>query len=436
MDAQEEDMSVEARNPVETVLWVAIVGTYAFYLLGSLYVLAPAVAWLLVFRQARGWLQRPGGLQAAGLPATAWVWVACMAAMEVALLLAHIDFELDPLLALKSSIGWAKGWALMALFILIGTTGVRSALLYRAACVLSAQTLVVLPLMVLGYLAGLPEILYVSPLQAIGGPGPEFFDVSIYSINPESGTPRWRLFTPWGPALGFVGVMYFFLALGEADRRWRAAGLVGAVAMVLASGSRLGIVAIPAVLLLAGVARRLDRPWLLAALGLGALLAGLFGSAISDAVDQAIAAFHGARIESSRVRATLGRIAVDRWLEEAVLWGHGVVARGPHLVEYMPIGSHHTWYGLLYVKGLAGFLALALAFVATLAALLPHAGRNETARRGLQILLVFFFYSFGENLEILAYLVWPGLVLIGAALKECAAPAAGVCGASAPMVPA
>ena len=36
--------------------------------------------------------------------------------------------------------------------------------------------------------------------------------------------------------------------------------------------------------------------------------------------------------------------------------GTRIVERGPHLVEFMPIGSHHTWYSLLFVKGSSGAL--------------------------------------------------------------------------------
>jgi len=412
------------RNVVEQALWIAIVGTYGCFLAGGLYVLAPVLGWLLVLRQIREWASGRPPFHAVSLPPAAWTWIGCVLVMQLALVLAHIDFELDPLLALKSSIGWAKGWALMALFIVIGTLGVRPELLYRAACVLAAQTLIVLPLMVLGYLAGLPEVLYVSPLEVVGGPGPEFFDVSVYAINPENGMPRWRLFAPWGPALGFVGAVYFFLALYEADRRWRLLGLTGAAAMVIASGSRLGIVAIPVVYVLSTQLRHARHPLPVAALGVLALLAGVFGVEIADAIDSAVAAFHGARPESSRVREILGRIAVDRWLEESLLWGHGVVERGPHLVEYMPIGSHHTWLGLLFVKGLMGFAALAIAFAVTFGALLRGVARDASRQCALQVLLVLFIYSFGENLEILAYLYWPGLVLIGAALKRGAHPLA------------
>jgi hypothetical protein len=117
------------------------------------------------------------------------------------------------------------------------------------------------------------------------------------------------------------------------------------------------------------------------------------------------------------VRATLGRIAVERWQHEAYWFGHGIVERGPHLVEYMPIGSHHTWYGLLYVKGLLGVIALAVPMALTMLATVLAATRGKTGELGLAMALTYLFYSFGENLEVLTYLAWPALVVIGIALK-------------------
>jgi len=46
------------------------------------------------------------------------------------------------------------------------------------------------------------------------------------------------------------------------------------------------------------------------------------------------------------------------------------------------------------------------------------------AKTGLQLALVLLLYSFGENLEILAYLFWPGLVWIGIALTRASEPRA------------
>jgi hypothetical protein len=123
--------------------------------------------------------------------------------------------------------------------------------------------------------------------------------------------------------------------------------------------------------------------------------------------------FTAARKDSSRVRAALGRIAKYRWEKEAPIWGHGVVEKGPHLVEYMPIGSHHSWFGLLFVKGIVGFLALALPMAWSFGDLTVKAQKSESAQVGLSMVLVLMFYTFGENLEILAYLFWPGLVMMG-----------------------
>ncbi len=146
------------------------------------------------------------------------------------------------------------------------------------------------------------------------------------------------------------------------------------------------------------------------------MLAGWMGPRLIQFALQMQSDFAGARADSSRVRETLGRIAIERWENEAYWVGHGIVENGPHLVEYMPIGSHHSWYGLLFVKGLAGFLALLLPLLLSAWAIIFY-GNPATCRIGLSMLLVLVMYSFGENLEVLAYLYWPALLIIGMALK-------------------
>ena len=83
----------------------------------------------------------------------------------------------------------------------------------------------------------------------------------------------------------------------------------------------------------------------------------------------------------------------------------------------MPIGSHHSWYGLLFVKGLAGALALAIPLAASIIMLSLRANRCSSARHALGMSLLLVLYSFGENLEVLAYLYWPALLVIGFALS-------------------
>lgn len=393
-----------------------MVGTYGFFVLGALYIVAPVIAWILFaigFLKLCRELIEGRSFADFGISTTVVCWFLGMAVMLVALVIGHLNHNIGLGSIIKSIIGWAKGWALLALFPFIGCLAIRPELIIRASCVVGFHTLIAVPLFVLAWLAGLPQVLYVSPLQAVGGPGPEFFMVSLYEIDPGSGMPRWRMFTPWAPALGFVGNVYFLFALYERDRRWKALGILGAVCMILMSQSRLGIVAAISVPFACWGAARLARPIMIFTGGIACAVLGLLMAPLISLADTVITGFTEARADSSRVRAALGRIAVERWRSEAPIWGHGVVERGPHLVEYMPIGSHHTWYGLLFVKGAVGFAAMAVPMIVSLLELGAKAGRHAQASIGFGMMLLLFLYTFGENLEVLAYLIWPGLLFIG-----------------------
>jgi hypothetical protein len=166
------------------------------------------------------------------------------------------------------------------------------------------------------------------------------------------------------------------------------------------------------------VLAHLNRPFLLVAIGFVAAGAVLFLDQILILIDDAENSFNAARAASSRVRDTLNDIGYHRWHTEAFWFGHGVVERGPHLVHFMPIGSHHTWYGLLYVKGLVGFLALAIPFGWSVLELMAKAQCDRVARSALCILLAVGMFSFADNLEIVTYLIWPGLLIIGIGLRR------------------
>ena len=154
------------------------------------------------------------------------------------------------------------------------------------------------------------------------------------------------------------------------------------------------------------------------------LALGFFGPTLIELIDNIVTEFYAARADSSRVRAALGRIATDRWQNEAYWFGHGIVENGPHLVEYMPIGSHHSWYGLLFVKGLIGAIALALPLGISAIYLTAHSPSDKMARIGLAMVIFLILYSMSENLEILAYLYWPALMFIGISLRPASGRAA------------
>jgi hypothetical protein len=395
--------AISPENFEERLIWYSITWTWLFYLAGGLYVLAPALGWILLL-----WAGLKAFLQGADTPPRercrfplgAKIWVAGMIAMEIALIMGHLDFDLGVGQLIKSSIGWAKGWALLAIFVVLGATlQIRPKIIYRAACHLATHTLILIPLFLLAPSIGLPGSLYVSPLQIVGGPGPEFFEVELYGRDPSSGAPRWRFFTPWAPAAGFVANVYLMFALQERDRKLKYKGIAASILMCLMSQSRLALLAMIVVGASSFGLSQMTRSWIMGLAAGAVLIAGMLASSLIDAFSDAKARFTAARAASSRVRATLGRIALQRWESEAPIWGHGVVERGPHLVEFMPIGSHHSWNGLLFVKGIVGFFALLIPMVWSALEMLIKAQSSRTARSGLAMIIILFLYSFGENLE-------------------------------------
>jgi len=415
-----------SRAPEDLVVFAALAATWLVYLVGGLYVLGPVLGvgltGLLLARfyvGGSGLAVRPSP----SIPAGVWVWILGMLVMLLALEIGHANNSLSVGQTIKSTIGWAKGWALLALFPLIGAClNIRLETVIRAASIVALGSLILTPLLLFAPKLGLPEVIFVSPLKLVGGPGPEFFAIQLYSIEPTDGSTRLRYFTPWSPAAGLIGNMYLIFALADWRKLWKWIGIVSALCIIVFSKSRLAIAAALFIWPLAVAIGEARRPglWLLAAAGL--FLLTPFAQGILDTIDATLNSVKSMRADSTRVREALGEIAVHRWWTEAPIFGHGVVERGPHFVEFMPIGSHHTWYGLLFVKGLVGVLALAIPLAWSLIefTLLAFA-RSRAGQVALAMVLLMTFYSIGENLEILSYLMWPGLVVMGIASREVAA---------------
>jgi hypothetical protein len=294
---------------------------------------------------------------------------------------------------------------------------IRPALLYRATGILALQTLLLAPVLGLAGLAGLPMDLYTSPLHVIG-PGKEFFDVTLYAIDDTTGSLRWRFFSPWATAAAFVACIGMLFALYEKSLSWRFIGVVSALVVCWMAGSRASIVALPFIFAIVAIAANLNRPQMF--IGLAFVVAGflLTFDLVLLTVDDTKTAFDATRAASSRVRATLDAIGYHRWHTEAFWFGHGTVEPGPHLVQFMPIGSHHTFYGLLFVKGIVGLFAFVVPLFWSLAELTIKAQADRVARSALGIALALAIFSLADNIEVMAYLIWPGLILIGIGLRR------------------
>lgn len=410
------------QTAAERLIAATLGATWILWLIGGLYIAGPALAWVLTLLVARAWYIAPAlpeNERPLVLPGAIWAWLLGMAAMLGILFIGHANFSLGTGQTIKSAIGWAKGWALLGLFPLAGfVLPIRMEVLARAVCRLGRQTLFLLPIFLLAPLLHLPQTLWVSPLKVLGGSGDEYFAAVLYTIEPGAGTPRWQFFAPWSPAIGMVAIIHFLLAREDTDARWRWTGYVAAIIVALLSQSRLALVALAVIVPLTIGAGRVRKASTWFATIPVAVLAGWFMPQLLAFAEKAQNDFAGARADSSRVRAALGRIAVERWQNEAWWFGHGIVEKGPHLVEYMPIGSHHSWYGLLFVKGFAGAVALAVPMLWTLISCFVMATRSRVGQTALAMILTYWLYSFGENLEVLTYISWPALMAIGIAFRQ------------------
>jgi hypothetical protein len=413
-------VSPEIKTHEESLVHGVIVGTWALWSIGAIYHVYPILAWYLAGLAFARRMQLTSTLHnIKPLPIGVWVWIIGMGTMALALVLGHLNYDFGPIEILKSLFGWAKGWALFALLPFAGATlKIRPQVLFRAMNILSLQTLALTPLFLLAAAASLPPVLYVSPLIYLGGGGEAFFEVGTHWVDPGANDVRLRYFAPWAPAAALAAQIGLVMALFDRDWRWRTVGIVSAIVVCYCAKSRLSLVGIPLLLIAIPALSQLHRPYIIAATGAAAVIGTVFFKSIAIIVEQGMDAFASARADSSRVRATLQRIALHRWANEAPWFGHGAVERGPHLVEFMPIGSHHTWNGLLFVKGAVGFAALAIPMAWTFVECLIKAQKDRAARAALGITLVLFVNSFGENIEILAYLTWPGLLLLGIAMNR------------------
>ncbi|HCF26553.1 MAG TPA: capsular biosynthesis protein [Cyanobacteria bacterium UBA11049] len=412
---------IKPQNLPETLVWYYIIGTYGIYYLGAQFVFAPLLGCFLAIYFLKQWWEQPQklGENTISISLLTWVWIVAVLLIEITLIVGHIDFGLGIGKLVNSSINrWLRTWALFALFPLAGHLTIRPKIIYRAICILCFQSLIATIIAISVGLLHIPEITYISPLKVLGG-GELFYTVQVFGSLIEEDARRLNLFAPWAPALGMTGTIYFWLAEQEANNKWRWLGIAGAVAMILTSVSRLAILCIPIVLLIKFLLLKFFNPWVQFLAGLVSLIVGIASTTLINLLHTFEERFNRFRSGSSRVRAVLGRIALERWWNEAPIWGHGTIEpRGPAITGHMPIGTHHTWLSVLFMHGLVGCTILVIALFWSFLDLLMKAPIYKTANVGLSIILTIFIFSFGENIDSLTYMYWPGLLLLGIAFKE------------------
>lgn len=414
---------VRPQNFAELVIWYYIIGILVLYFLGAQFLTGPGLGWLFfLYILKRLWQQtdETPEEEKIRIPIALWIWAIGLLILGFALIIGHFDVGYDLPKTIRSFINFfLRTWALFFLFPLVGCLKIRPQIIYRAVCILCLQCLIVTLICYLAHFTGLELPRYTSSLLAkIGGNDPRYYRVSFFLL--EGGTKfRLLMFAPWPPALAFAGNIFFCLASQERDRRWRWIGMISSALMIWGSASRLGILCLIVLPFLKLALVNLSRPTMQIAMGVGSLVSGLFGYQIIEGLLAFKEFFENQRASSTQVRETLARMGIYQWRTEAPIWGHAVLKpQGPQVIQFMPIGSHHTWIGLLYTHGIVGFLAILIPVVYSFGELLIKAQTSKIAQTSLMILIIILLFSMGENIDTLAYLFWPGLVLLGMAFNE------------------
>jgi hypothetical protein len=73
---------------------------------------------------------------------------------------------------------------------------------------------------------------------------------------------------------------------------------------------------------------------------------------------------------------------------------------------------------VLFLHGIVGFFALGIPMIWTFIEMVIKAHHSPKAKVTLHFLIVLLLFTFAENVQGLAYLYWPCLIVMGMAFKE------------------
>ena len=403
------------KNIDEKIIYYVIVCTYPLYLLGGLYLVGPVLAWVLLYHAMISIFNNRIKANYLSL-----IWLLSILLIEVVVVIGSLNTGHSLLMVIKSTIGWAKGWALIGIFIFVGTIlPIRYHILQRAITNILWQSLLVSPFLIIVAFLDFPTLLYTSPLKMLGGGGDQFFKVWLYWNDINTGLPRWQLFAPWSPALAFYALLALSIILPRPSDRLKYCAISSAIILILLSESRAGIVILFFLFIIYGVYCFFNIISILVIILISVLIFGVFLNEIIGGVFDIINYINSMRSDSSMIRKTLNNIGLYRWYNESFWFGHGNVERGPHIVQFMPIGSHNTFIGLLFIKGIVGLLLYVAPLIITTLYLLFKSFSKRDYLSGFFVILIFFMYSFTENIEILSYIMWPGWLFVGMSLRAC-----------------
>ncbi|WP_414620692.1 O-antigen ligase family protein [Calothrix sp. CCY 0018] len=404
----------------EKVIYWTIILTPLWWILGIQTILYPTVAaFLLVVRFKFDKIIK------GSLPICNWAWLGMIL---VALWTNIIGLESIGFQILKTAatlFTLFKGYFLIfACLTLPFWHRIRVKVITRAVSWMSASYLVILTIQFLILFAIGPQKSFLPPLARLI-PGDKLsLMIKFAVIQPFFGIPlpRTDLYTADPPILGVCALLCFFICLEESNRSLRKVSLIGCLAALLVSQSRLAWVCFPLVCSIIYCFRSgLARQAYLWVISLLTLFAAVLSLSLKDLIALPLTTFNNARADSSKDREYVVNATIDAWkkspfvgwgfMEKTVSWGNGAFE--------MPLGTFSSYAQVLYIHGIFGFIIFILALVSTLCSFWqPAMFGNIICQRAFACLVALYLLLHATNLSWMAIYFWFFFIWLGAILSE------------------
>lgn len=301
---------------------------------------------------------------------------------------------------------------------------IRVAVITRAVAWMTAGYSVILTIQFLILFALGPQKSLLPPLARLI-PGDKLsLMIKFAVIQPFFGIPlpRTDLYTADPPILGVCALLSFFICLGESKRNLRKFSLLGCLAALLVSQSRLAWVCFPLVWLIIFCLRSgLARQAYLWVISFTSLFGAVLSLSVQDFIALPLATFNNARADSSKDREYVVNATIDAWkespwvgwgiMDKTVTWGNGAFE--------LPLGTFSSYAQVLYIHGISGFLFFVAALVSTLCSFWQPASKgNLICQRAFACLIALYLLLHATNLSWMAIYFWFFFVWLGAILSE------------------
>ena len=404
----------------ERLIFWTIVLTPLWWILGIQTLLYPAVA---AFLLAYGF--KFDNIIQGSLPFCNWTWLGMVL---VALWTNLLGLESIGFKALKTAatlFTLFKGYFLIfACLTLPFWYRIRTKVITRAVAWVGASYLVILTIQFLILFAFGPQKSFLPPLARLI-PGEKLsLMIKFAVIQPFFGIPlpRTDLYTADPPILGVCALLSFFICLEERNKTLRQVSLIGCLAALLVSQSRLAWVCFPLVWLIIYCFRSgLARQAYLWVISLLTLFAAVLSLSLKDLITLPLATFNSARADSSKDREYVVSSTIDAWkespwigwgfMEKTVTWGNGAFE--------MPLGTFSSYAQVLYIHGIFGFLMFILALVSTLSKFWePAILGNQLCQRAFACLVALCLLIHATNLTWMAIYFWFLFIWLGAIISD------------------